>query len=518
MFYTLQVKIHVLTMAKYSAALTLVCLFSGAALNAQTPQRITDLRGAANEVPANLTSFNGKLYFSAADDSVGRELWVYDGTGNPPTLVADLRPGIQPGLYPLYSSKANTPFPILNGKMYFLGHTPAVPAAMTRQLISYDGTGIPTPAAVIGDSVVIQNTDMVTFGNRIFFAAGTSTTGTELYAYDGISAPTVYDINPSAGSSPRAFTAFNGKLYFVATGDNATGEELYTYNPATNVCALVADINPGAAGSSCMAFTPVGNKMFFTATTQDYGTELYEYDGATVTRLTDLVPGDASGIKYGLAYYKGSLIFGGTTEGVYLLPYKYDLSTGQCTRISNDTCEYVYGMTSFTEYKGVLYFSGSRYGQWLPTYEGDELWRYDGVQVTQLPIWSGRYSSSPRNYYVHNNSLYFTARNTNSDFELYRLNDPTSVVNTRFAGDLKVFPNPAKTHARFQLTLKNPQQLSIAIADMTGKVVSTTGLRAFGSGINEITIPLQSFACGSYSYQVMNSTGQSMAAGILVKE
>ena len=49
--------------------------------------------GAAASLPATLTPFGGRVYFSATDPAGGRELWSSDGTAAGTARVADLNPG-----------------------------------------------------------------------------------------------------------------------------------------------------------------------------------------------------------------------------------------------------------------------------------------------------------------------------------------------------------------------------------------------------------------------------------------
>lgn len=119
----------------------------------------------------NLTPFNGKIFFSAADEVHGIELWATDGTPAGTGLVRDLMPG------PISS------FPS--------GFTVA------------DG--------------------------RLFFAAGDDLHGIELWQSDGTEAGThmVQDIAPQAeSSSPEQLTPVGDRLFFTAD-DGITGREVW---------------------------------------------------------------------------------------------------------------------------------------------------------------------------------------------------------------------------------------------------------------------------------------------------
>ena len=479
----------------------------GLSLVAQTAQRVYDLNPTSgSSSPQNLTSFKGTLYFSADDGNVGRELWRYDQNSSAPALVADIASGRVHGF--------RSGMPELNGRMYFNAY---IPAALKTQLVVYDGVNPPTVAPGIPDSIYLGTSDLITYNGKIFFSAGTASTGTELCSYDGAGNPTLYDINPDTGSNPHYFTIFNGKLYFLATGDYSNfGEELYVYDPATDQCSMVADINPGGPSSHCRGFTVAGSKMYFAAITPGYEMELCAFDGNMVTRLSDLAPGPQHGVTNVLAYYRGDIIFRGSTDNIESFPYKYNVTTGQIDRLSNDPT--ITEIFAAAEYKGTLYLScGKDESQVFGT--GNELWKFDGASLSMLPeISPGWRGSYPANFLVHNDNLYFTARDSAYGVELYRLNDATRILRSNFEGDLTLFPNPATTTATVELTLPASQALALSFTDIMGREVFKTGLRSFDNGKTRIVIPLHTLASGSYNYRLVDAVGQLQVSGILVRD
>ena len=117
--------------------------------------------------PRELTSFQGRLLFSASDIEHGTELWISDGTSDGTSLVADVAPG------PVDSDPR----------------------------------------------------DIVTQGKHAFFAAEEPSCGRELWAFDDMtSSPRlVRDIRPgNAGANPQQLTFAAENLYFLADGGSGT--------------------------------------------------------------------------------------------------------------------------------------------------------------------------------------------------------------------------------------------------------------------------------------------------------
>lgn len=57
----------------------------------------------------------------------------------------------------------------------------------------------------------------------------------------------------------------------------------------------MSDINPGSNSSSPQYLTVYNGNLFFSADNGTVGNELFKYNGASVSLLTDVIPGSASG-------------------------------------------------------------------------------------------------------------------------------------------------------------------------------------------------------------------------------
>lgn len=176
--------------------------------------------------------------YSAA---VGEELVRVNSTTGLTTLVKDIEPGTGDGVPACGASHSTA---VLNGRMYFVGHT----SAEGNELWSTDGT----------------------------------TAGTQLV--------TALLPGPASAGHGLLFSG-NGKLYLSSSNPNGNPEP-YCYDPATNTLALLKEIIPGSAeGSAPRDFTVYGDRVVFTATSSA-GRELWVTDGTTAgtVMLADIHP------------------------------------------------------------------------------------------------------------------------------------------------------------------------------------------------------------------------------------
>ena len=131
-----------------------------------------DIRtGALSSSPQQFTVSGSTLYFTATDDTHGRELWKSNGTSIGTTMVSDINP-------------------------YGNSH----------------------PEQLVVD------------GSLLYFAANDGVSGRELFVSDGTAAGTgSIDINRSGGSRPERLVRNNNILYFSAN-DGFNGTEMWSVN------------------------------------------------------------------------------------------------------------------------------------------------------------------------------------------------------------------------------------------------------------------------------------------------
>lgn len=100
--------------------------------------------------------------------------------------------------------------------------------------------------------------------------------------------------------------------------------------------------------------------------------------------------------------------------------------------------------------------------------------------------------------------------------ELFKFNyTEVSVKNVSFAGDLKVFPNPASEYINLSLKAKKQETLHIVFTDQAGKTVNECNI---GSDMPAITINTKSWVSGIYYYTAYNKDGVRYMVGKIVKD
>lgn len=309
------------------------------------------------------TEYNGKLYYMGETSDTGQELYVYDGSSV--SLAVDINPG------PGHSSPQE--LIVFNGFLYFRAYTPATGV----ELYKFDGVEVTLAADVRGTTASGFPESLTVWNGNLFFVAWSTSNGKELFAHDGTST-TLIDINVGSGSSsPTYLTAFNDKLYFSAYASSTLNTELYAYNGST--VSLIQDINPGNVSSSPQNLTVSGGKLYLRASSANYGDEIYVHDGA-VTTLIDIVPGSGSGSPSSLTGFRNKLFFSARNDDVGRELWVYD-GTGSPSIVQDIRAG------SNSSYPGdLIVFEDKLYFAADDGNNGRELWVYDGTSATGFDL------------------------------------------------------------------------------------------------------------------------------------
>ena len=181
--------------------------------------------------PMALTVYKSKIYFSAADDTHGQELFMTDGTAAGTTLVKDMLPGTE--------SSVPYQITIYNGLLYILN-------SYNREMWKSDGT-------TAGTQLVATAPESARFGavwnNRIYIISGTNQ---YLWQSDGTTAGTDYATATNTNAIIRIYatdlnlTPYNSDLYFGGSCD--------VISPSVEPLKLVA-----ATAVTSFSFTGNGN-------------------------------------------------------------------------------------------------------------------------------------------------------------------------------------------------------------------------------------------------------------------
>lgn len=218
--------------------------------------------------PADLTAYNGELYFSAYVFATGSELYRTEddlSTG----IVTELRPGPD-------SSFPND-LTVFAGELYFAAESAGFDQELWKTNGTAPGTTIVKNVNPTGGSVPDSLTAV---GSTLFFAADDGAHGIELWSSDGTAVGTamVRDLVPGGASShslPGELTNSGGTLFFAADGPQ--GRELFQSDGTLAGTEQVANINPEAVGvnSNPAELTDFSGELLFSADDGAGGRELW---------------------------------------------------------------------------------------------------------------------------------------------------------------------------------------------------------------------------------------------------
>jgi trimeric autotransporter adhesin len=200
----------------------------------------------------SLKAVGNTLFFNGFDFNFGNELWKSDGSAAGTRLVKDIYPG------PGYSNPSN--LTSYNGKLYFTADYGYGPFLWTS-----DGSVAGT--ITVKPLIQTYGPFAQAHGKLFFPAVKTVGKGTELYATDGTvqgNIELVKDINPGPASS-NIFNLISGDttIYFIAD-DGIHGYEPWKSNGTKEGTQLVKDITPGLSATFPNAMVNVHDKLFFT--------------------------------------------------------------------------------------------------------------------------------------------------------------------------------------------------------------------------------------------------------------
>jgi ELWxxDGT repeat protein len=266
----------------------------------------------------------------------------------------------------------------------------------------------------------------------------------------------VADLNPGPnGSFPSNLTVFGSALCFSAYTTD-TGRELWKYDGAgitlvSNINDTLQDLGSGVfIGNDSVptGFTEFRGALYFSAFDPRRGGELWRWDGTNTARVADLNPDANDTIKTlpasswprELTVVSNTLYF--SADGGGLRP-NYELwkyDGAAATLAANIRAD---SGTSYSSYpQGLTAFNGALFFMADDGANGYELWKYDGTSATLMNINPGSYSSSyPKFFTPFNNALYFQAFHSSYGYELWKTDGASvSLVTNLVAGSGSSFP------------------------------------------------------------------------------
>ncbi|MCQ6262715.1 hypothetical protein MLD55_12300 [Alcanivorax sp. MM125-6] len=371
--------------------------------------------GVGNPSDPGTTPAEQVAYFPAMNGMDGVELWRSDGTEAGTAMVADINPNGDS------DPREITRF---DGRVYFSADDDT-----GREVWYSDGTAAGTD--ILFDVNLNGGSDarlLRVSGDALYFMANEPTTGYEPYVSDGTPGGTMLlrDIRDGGSSGNGIVIGRAGGRTIMRADDGTTGAEPWVTDGTRDGTRLLKDIfvaDPDdIAGSDGLVGVPVtamlDDILYFVAQDRDHGAELWRTDGTSEgTRLVaDVVPGtDGIGTLVGMVSRAGDLIYFEVRTSSSRELWVSD-GTEAGTELVRDI--QVVGRRSIA-FNGQLFFAG---------FDGQqtELWKSDGtaagtVMVSDInPGTSNGSDPAFSGFAVYEGALYFAADDGNGNVELWK--------------------------------------------------------------------------------------------------
>jgi ELWxxDGT repeat protein len=362
--------------------------------------RVGELSSRTHELLAAFPSTAGaqpSRFLFAADDGVNdQQLWQSDGTPAGTLPFATLNPGgdarVIPGTH-------------LDAGYYFAADDGVTGRELWRTDGTSGGTQRLTDLDIAGNSI-ITGAEFATFDGQLFFEADDGISGRELWRTDGTGAPSLLaDLAPGPDSAtPSDLRPTPSRLFFVADD----GNERYLWRSDGTAQGTQAVLQTDAPG-----LTAVGDAVYFRHDDGAAGEELWRADATSVAQVVDLTPGPTGSIIRIAGAINGRIVFTNgeaTFDGIRLYASDGTPGTAQSLGAFKSVAS-----SQAVAFDGHLYFPAEIDG------EGQELWRTDGTSVEMIDLEPGPTPSTPDDFTVGSDRLFFFAYDRTVKNELHVL-------------------------------------------------------------------------------------------------
>lgn len=417
--------------------------------------------------PTEFFVYNNNLYFYAEDETgtntggtdFGKELWVTNGTTTGTKYFGiDFRTGTSNGFIDNFFE--------FNGKMYFTAWDNSV--SITR-IFESDGTIAGTVSTNNGFAV----SSPTVIGSKVYMSNSTGKTAIDtnnsFYEYDGTTFSAVADTGAGFPQiSGGNFTKLGTDLiilymrYMISDGAggsadaNSSNYEPFVYNITNQTYTLLADIDSGDANSSVSNLTELNGKVYFEAEN-----ELWETDGTPAGTIKVTVAETASIVGVNNLYAWNDKLFFEGDDGTDDQLWIFDPALNKVTNISNIAGK-GHNPIHYVTLGSYVYYAGENDASTT-----DYLFRTDGVTIEQIDT-----TTIADDLIVYNNEIYFEGEaDSTIGRELYKF-DPTtlSVSNESFnKNTVSIYPNPSKRTLNISHNFDTKIQYSIA--DSNGRTI-----------------------------------------------
>ncbi|WP_066425033.1 pre-peptidase C-terminal domain-containing protein [Anabaena sp. 4-3] len=304
----------------------------------------------------------------------------------------------------------------------------------------------------------------------------------------------VQDINSTGSSNPANLTALGNTLYFTADDGGVNGVQLWSSDGNTTT---KLSNNTSFHPSNLVVFN---NRLYFTASDSTYGRELWEYNGTSVNRISDINVGVGNSDPGNLTVVGNQLFFTAVDSSSTRQLWVYNGSSLNLVDINpgfatNGT------PTHTTVFNNRLFFTAQNNSQ---------LWSTDGsIAGTQVITAGGVTSSTPRSLTVVGNTLYFTANNGTSGHEVWQYQSGTtaSLLKDITPGDNSYAPDrlTAVGNTLYFVT-DSDNDFNLELWKSDGTAAGTVGIGTDGQAPNLGLGPIYLTAVGNTLYFVGNDT------------
>ena len=270
-----------------------------------------------------------------------------------------------------------------NGEIYFLGSN----ATVGEELFKLNDSGIYLTEELISGNNAVLLDPFVSFNifsfteNFLIFGSDHNwTIGYELYAFDGTNINLIEDLYVGTfndGYSRSNFKRLNNEIFYVGN-NGASGNELFKTN-GTHI-SLVGDVYIGTNSSDPNDFFVYNNELFFTATNSTIGRELFKTNGTDIELIANLNSNSSDSFSSVPFYsdessrytqYRDTLLISNYNDALY----EYDGNS--ITKITNPTIDSIFNISYVSNveiHNGKAYFSiGNSSHNYLYSYDGNSL-------------------------------------------------------------------------------------------------------------------------------------------------
>ncbi|MFT5648111.1 MAG: ELWxxDGT repeat protein [Aureispira sp.] len=385
--------------------------------------------GSANSNPRNFIVYDNKLFFTASNGVVGEELWSYDGTQA--TLVAD----INPGAYSAFFSSDD--FSVYNNQLIFSADN----GINGKELWAYDGTQLNILDDLYPGPIGSEPENLTVLNNKLYFSCSEGSIP-YLWAYDGTDIDTV----TTEILNLRAFSVFQDKLLFQGDYNYSINGVIYwdlgsfIYDGVSEPQLIGKKRTTTDASSVIKNLSVYKDMLYFSALNELNETKLWSFNGSSEDP-NSVQPIQNSYVSYpeNLIVHKDKLYFSGQIDDQNNLIWQYD-GMNRPTAFSDSfplNNVYINSVGNFCEYKDQLFFTSNNYAT-----SNYELWSINEGQLSAIIGDSILYKkSSPRDLLVYKGDLYFVLNSFFNGEELWKYDGEQLTLITDLSPDFTTGSN-----------------------------------------------------------------------------